>query len=479
MKYNYLATWAEENSVQKLVFKKLERYEDQYRMIFRKQRDFLQVNLASEDSFCFFSEEHFLPWREANDLGVTATHLGSARLIEINISKQDRIIHLNFEKIDIYNQKQTYTLIIELIPRYQNIILIDENRVIIDCKKKISFAENRHRQILPGVEYCAPDVEYENAHDPVKFPLKRDGKKIIESVELGFEKINPIFSEIYYQEIFHQRNERKRANAIKIVDKQIKKRNRKVEKMEVELSAAEMEEEWKQKAELLKGNYTLLKTGMEKIEVVDYYQEDFPEIEIPILAKLSPQKNIDRYFKKYRKARDGKKIIKQQIDKCFLEVDQLQKERFDLEEQEFFFGEKSVSASKQSGKRNYKKILIDEEWEIFIGRTSTENDFLTTRMAKSDDWWFHTRIFRGTHVILRNYKKQDLPEALKQICCRIASYYSKAKKSTNVPVDYTQIRHVRKPRGSAPGYVVYKNQKTLYVDPLSMRDAIKELKNWR
>ena len=124
----------------------------------------------------------------------------------------------------------------------------------------------------------------------------------------------------------------------------------------------------------------------------------------------------------------------------------------------------------QSG---YKKLIIDENWKIYIGRTSKENDQLTTRIAKPHDWWFHTRIFRGTHVILRNLNKKELPDNLKHLCCRLAAYYSKAKKSSNVPVDYTQIRYVRKPHGSAVGYVTYTNQKTLFVDPISMRDAAK------
>ncbi len=75
-------------------------------------------------------------------------------------------------------------------------------------------------------------------------------------------------------------------------------------------------------------------------------------------------------------------------------------------------------------------------------------------------------------MILRNYKKKELPDQLKLICCQLAAYFSKAKKSTNVPVDYTEVRHVRKPRKSPPGYVIYTDQKTLYVDPISMREAV-------
>lgn len=127
---------------------------------------------------------------------------------------------------------------------------------------------------------------------------------------------------------------------------------------------------------------------------------------------------------------------------------------------------------------NVTRLEIDDNWQFLIGRNSTENDLITTRIGRPQDWWFHTRIYKGTHVVLRNLQKKELPEHLMRLGCRIAAYFSKASKSSNVPVDYTQIRYVRKPRGSAPGYVIYTNQKTLYVDPLSLRDARKEIESW-
>jgi len=479
MKYKYLAAWAAEYSKANLVFKDLERYEDQYRLLFRKQKKYLQINFASQDSFCFFSDKQILPWKEANELSNIKVHLSSARFVGAEIFTSDRIIALQFEKIDIYNQRQKYSLILELIPRYQNIILLDSQQVIIDCKKKISFAENRHRQILPGLQYTAPDVAYQNVAEAVQFPLRLHNRQIVEAAESGFSQINPLWEELYYHKLFVQRNEQKRAAAIGRVQKQIKKKSRKISKLKKELQTAEKEVEWKQKAELLKGNFSQLKPGMQEISVVNYYQEDFPEIIIKLFSEYSPQKNIDWYFKKYRKARDGKKKIREQISLTLNEIEQLEREIFELEEQEYFFSSQTMRTNLKQEKRSFKKISIDSDWEIFIGRTSSENDRLTTKIAKPQDWWFHTRIFRGTHIILRNYKKQELPEELKLICCRIAAYYSKAKKSTNVPVDYTEIRYVRKPRGSVAGYVTYKNQKTLFVDPLSMRAAVEVLEKWR
>ena len=136
----------------------------------------------------------------------------------------------------------------------------------------------------------------------------------------------------------------------------------------------------------------------------------------------------------------------------------------------------SLKVGRATVKTKFRILTISDSWEIYIGRSSKENDMLTCKVAKPDDWWFHSRIFHGTHVVLRNYHKKDLPDELVTICCSLAAYYSKAKNGQNVPVDYTKIRYVRKPRGAAPGYVVYTNQKTYYANPLDFREASIEIK---
>ncbi len=111
-----------------------------------------------------------------------------------------------------------------------------------------------------------------------------------------------------------------------------------------------------------------------------------------------------------------------------------------------------------------------KEWKIHSGRTRKENDELTTKFANSDDWFFHSRIYHGSHIIVRNPdKSENLPREVKIFAAKIAAYFSKAKHSTNVPVDFTKVKYVSKPRKSPPGFVTYKHQKTLFVKPLNPR----------
>ena len=480
MQYKYLAEWLKENKEQNLVFKSISKFEDQYSIEFSKRKDELHINLSSQECFCFFTQNKAIPFEQRNDLDIMNTHLIKARLTELNISKTDRIIYLHFSKIDIYNNRQNYKLILELIPRYQNIILLKvegDNDQIIDCTKKVSFAENRQRQILPGLKYTPPQTDFKIENDKVNFPISIDSvKKFKESSEESpnYNSMNLLFEELYFNWIFKARNERIKSEKIKRINKGIKKKTSKIEKQQEELITANKEEKWKQQAELLKANFASIKKGMQSIVLQNYYEDEFPKIEITLNPEKDAKQNIEYYFKKYRKARDGKTEIQKQIKIAQNEIEVLEKEIFELEEIDIFFSKQEKSKKNKTQKAGYKKITIDENWEIYIGRTSKENDTLTTRFAKPNDWWFHTRIFKGTHVILRNYNKKDLPNKLKLLCSQLAAYYSKAKKSTNVPVDHTQIRYVRKPRGSASGYDIYTNQKTLFVDPLSIR-AVAEI----
>ena len=482
MQYKYLAEWIKENREQNLVFKSIRKFEDQYSIEFIKQKEELQINLSSQDCFCFFTQSKTIPFELRNELDIINTHLKKARLNELIISETDRIIFVNFSKIDIYNNKQNYKLILELIPRYQNIILLKvegEKDQIIDCTKKVSFAENRQRQILPGLAYSPPQTDFINEKKDVSFPISVESAiKIKESSKKNshYDSMNQLFEKLYFQWIFKARNERIKSDKIKQINKKIKKKTRKIEKQKKELITANKEEKWKQQAELLKANFASLKKGMKSIVLQNYYEDNFPEIEITLNPEKDAKQNIEHYFKKYRKARDGKTEIQKQIKIAQNEIEVLEKEIFEFEETDIFFSKQEKSKKKKSQKAGYKKIAIDDNWEIYIGRTSKENDVLTTRFAKPHDWWFHTRVFKGTHIILRNYSKKELPNKLKLLCSQLAAYYSKAKKSTNVPVDHTQIRYVRKPRGSALGYVIYTNQKTLFVDPLSIRVVAEILK---
>ncbi len=470
MEYRYLKGWIKDSdNIRGFRFQGLSVFEDQYIITFKKRKEILQIDLSKGSVFYsriktpFTTENGFCNY--CND------HLKNSTLNDINILDKDRIIVLVFTRVNIYNQQEKFRLILELIPRYYNIILVndsDQDGLISDSLKRISFAENTTRQVLPGIVYQPPSSNFEITDIDVQFPIIFNYN--------SFETINDFLEHQYFNVILENRINGERSRILKTLRKKLKSKEKKLEKLKLELEDSLNETVYYQKAELLKASFHNVKKGMKEVELQNYFAEDYPIITIELNVEKSPQQNVEWYFKKYRKAKSGKLRIQEEIEKTDTDIDEINREIFDIEEQNDYVELKSYTQKSDNKvskkKKSYRKLFIDDCWEIFIGRTNRENDELTTRFAKPYDWWFHSRIFRGSHIIIRNYKKKaELPDDLRDLSARIAAYYSKAKKSENVPVDYTQIRHVRKPRGSAAGFVTYKNQKTLYVNPLSMRDA--------
>ncbi|MCF7918371.1 MAG: NFACT RNA binding domain-containing protein [Candidatus Cloacimonetes bacterium] len=478
MEFKYLAQWAREQKRLGLFFRTVLRWRDQYALVFN-QGSFLQINLQSQQPFCFFSDLEIINWQPAVELAIMEKHLQRTRLQEIGIMPGERIIYLDFTKPDPFLPAQQFRLFLEFIPQFTNIILTrneNDNWKIVDCSRKVTLAENHFRQLIPAVSYELPPAGFSNTNEPVIYPLSFDERlHILENAPGGFSGMDEFLESFYYQGWLLKISEQTRNSSLKRLKAEIRKKERKLEKLAAELASAEAGNAWKQQGELLKANQHLIKNGIDRIRLIDYFLPQMPEIEIKLKPDKSPAANVADYFRKYRKSVTGKIIIARQQEITEKEIATLKQQIAELEELNLPLpGEYSLpQTAKTPLMDTLTRIIVNQDWEFFIGRNSKDNDFITTRLGRPDDWWFHTRIYKGTHVLLRNLKKKVLPDDLLQLGCRLAAAYSKAAKSSNVPVDYTQIRYVRKPRGSAPGFVVYTNQKTLYVDPLDLRAARK------
>lgn len=482
MQYKFLKQWAREQKCTELFFRSVKRWRDQYALILNSEK-FLHINLLSQNPFCFYTDSGLIPWKKAPELAVMEKHLQRARLVNIDIVKAERIIFLEFIKPDPFSGNQKFRLYLELIPQFSNIILTtleNEKWKIIDCSKKITLSENPYRQIIPAAFYQLPPPGFKNENDTVHFPLNFDKNlQIIENAAQGDFNINTFLENFYLKGLLRKLSSQTRNNFVKSLQKEIRKKLRKLDKLKQELMEAKSSETWQQKGELLKSALSEIKPGMKSITLTNYYADDLKKIEIALQPDKPPAWNVDHYFKKYRKSLSGKEKITQQIDITKDEIAQLHKKTAEINEEELLLpGEFSLPQTAQTPlSEKLSRLKADESWEFVVGRNSKQNDYITMHLAKPDDWWFHTRIYKGTHILLRNLHKKKLPSQLLEIGARLAAYYSKARSSINVPVDYTQIRYVRKPRGSAPGYVIYTNQKTVYVNPLDLRSARNILKD--
>ncbi|MCD4829974.1 MAG: NFACT RNA binding domain-containing protein [Candidatus Cloacimonetes bacterium] len=465
MDYATLARWVREApSDDNPPVAGLLRFEDQALLVFEGRGPALQFHLAAGDCWCFFTQQRELPWRELT--GPIADALFKCRLRKVSIADGDRVLFFDFNRVNIYNQREQYRLIVELIPRFSNLILtrLDGDRlVIVDALRRFSLADNPVRQVLPGFEWTPPPPPPRSpATEPPALPLD----------------INAHLESQWYDVELPRRLENLRRQALGRLTKNLKRKQRKLHKQQDELNDAGREEQYRRRAELLKPELHRIGPGQSEAVVTDWFGEGQPQVSIPLLVNLTPKQNMERLFRKARKARSGREKIALQIMRTEKEVDELERDIFEVEKEDDYASLRERVASsggrgRQRQKRSpYRSLPLAPGWEIFVGRTSRENDQLTTRMGKPHDWWFHSRVFRGSHILLRNYDKQEPPGWMIMLCAQVAAYYSRASKSSNVPVDYTQIRYVRKPRGSAPGFVTYSHQKSLFVDPLSFRGAV-------
>ncbi len=200
-------------------------------------------------------------------------------------------------------------------------------------------------------------------------------------------------------------------------------------------------------------------------------------INIPLDPSLSPSQNAQRYFKKYRKKRQGIKKIGAQLQRRknesrYLEsvlfplenagLEELKEIKEELVETGYLPPEKKPRPSAKTGPVNLLKCTSTSGEEIYVGRNNRQNDYLTLSFAAKSDYWLHVRDMPGAHVVIRS----DAPdkETIKEAAL-LAAYFSRGAYSSNVPVDYTRVKNVRRIPGSGPGMVTYTNYRTVYVTP--------------
>ncbi|MFA6721551.1 MAG: NFACT RNA binding domain-containing protein [Candidatus Cloacimonadaceae bacterium] len=474
MNYSLLAAWTREVALRGRKVESVNLASATLRIRFTDKTDL--VLLAAGDAFAFHSQEFEAPGPETK-VWEQLTH---ASLSEATIDENDRVIRFRFAQTDIYQQQKSYLLIAELTPPKANLILALENgeAVVIDALHKYSYADNPQRQILPKLPYQAAKTSYRPVLREVTLPLT------LESLKTGSTLLCPsvnAYLESYYHHVWLAREEAQRLSSLRSRwEKELKRAQAKLAKQKTEARDAGQAEYYKICAETLKPNLHNIDRGQSSLIAINYFDPDLARIEIPLQPQLSPQQNLQYYLKKYTKAKRGRELIAKNIATTQKEISRLEKILATIEA-----GEEVQPPSAKSvasfGRRldledRLLRLRLSDEFEIVIGRKASENDFISTQLGRPHDWWFHTRIYRGSHILLRCFRKTAPVEELIGICCSLAAWYSKARFSTNVPVDYTQIRYVRKPRKSPPGFVTYSQHKTVFAQPRDLRSLRGQLK---
>ncbi|MFW5629033.1 MAG: NFACT RNA binding domain-containing protein [Candidatus Cloacimonadaceae bacterium] len=465
MKYTFLAAWTAELQGFKAQIDRILLTEDSLIIRLIRRGEFTIV-LNPQNSYIFYSKDN----KKHDEAHEIWQNLRNCQIVDLDIYDSDRIIFFELLQRNIYGEEKNITLLLELMPPKPNVIVINkETNIIIDALIKYNLSDNPMRMVLANQPYFAPKTS---------FTPDRNEKAIIpESFEAS--SINEYFS-LYHKQILVPKLEKDLTESkIKFLQKELKRHKNRLKMQKKDLEKAEKADYYFACAEAIKPNMQKMKQGDEVLITTNYYDPELNEIEVPLLTDKSPLQNLQHYLKRYRKAKNGYAIIQQNIKKTKSEIESLEKlvaRLQDGEDIDIDIRDRGTSITQKI--KQIDRILqlkYDDDWQIYIGRKAKENDFITTKLGKAQDWWFHSRIYRGAHVLARNLKKKTPPLELIQICCALAAWYSQAKFSVNVPVDYTQIRYVRKPKGSPSGFVTYTNYKTVFANPKDLRTIKKDL----
>ncbi len=261
----------------------------------------------------------------------------------------------------------------------------------------------------------------------------------------------------------------------KLVNNELRRATNKISVLENELAAAENADDWRVRADNLSTYRYQFKDHADDEIVVDNIY-DGEKISIPLDRRLTIAANVQTFYKKYDKLKRSTKFIAAQIELCREEIFYLESVAHsltasttlvDIDEirTELIAGGYLKDAKKKSAlskKPQPLKFIAPDGTEILVGKNNAQNDRLTFKIAAPDDLWLHTKEITGSHVIVRSSNVSD--ETL-QLAAEIAAHFSKAQNSSKVPVDYVQCKFVKKPSGAKPGFVIFTNQRTLYVTP--------------
>lgn len=349
----------------------------------------------------------------------------------------------------------------------------------VDCAAFVVHTVDFLKNICGGIYEPSLVIE-PSEKKPVAFSCVRlsqyEGAYKIEEYDSISEVIDSFFEIRSRREHMNRRS----AALLKLIHNNIERCQKKIVMHKEHIRSAQDRDKYKMYGDLLTANLYRIKYGDKSVRVQNYYSESGEKIEIPLKADISPSQNAQRFYKRYNKAKTTEKFASEQLEiaeneKYYLEsvADALENADTPVELDEIrqelmtegYIAKQNNAKKKQQKKSEPIKIISVDGYEILIGRNNRQNDELTLKSAYSTDLWFHTKEIPGSHTIIRTRGTGEAPETTMMQAAKLAAYYSKARNSSKVPVDYTLIKNVKKPNGAKPGMVIYDRYNTVYVTP--------------
>ncbi|NQF14071.1 fibronectin/fibrinogen-binding protein [Brevibacillus sp. HB1.3] len=326
-----------------------------------------------------------------------------------------------------------------------------------------------------------------NDHAYVPSIVEANGKAYFHVVELThlsngvttpYPSVQECLQAFYEGKALRDTVKQRAHDLIRFVTVERNKNEKKIEKLEQTLKDAHEADLFRLYGELITANMHQMKRGDRELVTVNWYDEAGGTITIPLDPLKTPSENLQSYYKRYNKAKNSLSIVSEQIEHAQAELLYLdgvlvqlehatlkdaEEIREELVEQGYMRDRKKRGPRKKKDIRPELDTYISSDGiEILVGKNNKQNEYLTNKLASSQETWLHTKDIPGSHVVIRarEFSDETLLEA-----ANLAAFFSRAKEGSQIPVDYTLVKHVKKPSGAKPGYVIYEQQRTLYVTP--------------
>ncbi len=299
-----------------------------------------------------------------------------------------------------------------------------------------------------------------------------------------FESPSQLLDAFYFERENAARIHKASADISKLLSNLIARAVRRMAVRQKELLENRDREDLRINGELIKANLYAIKQGSAIARVQNYYDENLSEVEIPLDVALTPQQNAAKYFKDYKRSCAAVQSLGTLIENDKQEIEYLEsvqeslarcKTILDINEirEELSLGGYIKQAAKKQPRKKAQSQLTEytsqEGYKIIVGKNNMQNDYITCTLASKGDMWFHTKNIHGSHVVVL-CGGAELSDDTILFAASLAAKNSKASKSSNVPVDYTPIKYVKKPNGAKAGMVIYTTNKTIFVNPYNKEE---------
>jgi predicted ribosome quality control (RQC) complex YloA/Tae2 family protein len=386
--------------------------------------------------------------------------LGGGQLLSITKDTGERVVRLTFRVVDELDGVHFRRLVAQLTGRAANLFVLDElNRV----KAALRFPKGAGQS--PGEYYLSPPTQRAETRGEVKIVSSTSPS---EAADLYFQKLDA---------------ERQFDSHVATLRGQLRKRVEQKKKLlsnlENDLATHGEADKHKRLGDLLLANLSTAVREDNKTSITDFYTEGSPTIEIELDRTVSLQDAASQYFRQYTKAKRAREEITERITTLQNEIESLQQQQRELQEIAENRDEESLKefdkprqkAKAQAERKTETQIpgvrryLSTDGYQILVGRGARDNDNLTFRIARPNDLWLHAGDYPGSHVVIRNPTKKEIPQRTVIEAAQLAGRFSRANEDTKVVIHYTERKFLSKPKGAALGLVRLSKFKSMTVEP--------------